>query len=35
MLAPVGRRGCVGVHAWLVAVGILQQGEQTNERPGA
>src|SRR6266852_3589258 len=28
MLAPVGRRSCVGVHSWLVAVGILQQGEQ-------
>jgi hypothetical protein len=32
MLAPVGRSGCVGAHSRLVAVGILQQPVQANER---
>jgi len=32
MLAPVGRRAGVGVHDWLVTVGILQQREQLQER---
>jgi len=28
VLAPIGGRSRIGVHAWLVTVGILQQGEQ-------
>ena len=28
MFAPIGRRKCICVHSWLIAEGILQQGEE-------